>query len=220
MLGTVGVMGVGAAVVAGPGGGPNDYVGVVSKPPAAVYAALSQLGTEGVETTPTYKGGQMVQRIVKVANEQLKLELEVDGEMILSVEVQLAPEGSGTRIAAEFELNTDAIRKVMHEASNGEMALPILPMEEYLMDQMFAQAMAEMATRIEGGQPLLSLAEAQDRWGRTDADAGTFREMSRHMFVPPQHSTSPQMSTEPAIDPDAAVVRQSLRNDPNVDFGF
>jgi hypothetical protein len=48
--------------------------------------------------------GTLTRRFVKVQNEQVKFESLVNGEALVTAEVQMAPEGSGTRLAAEVRL--------------------------------------------------------------------------------------------------------------------
>jgi hypothetical protein len=137
MLGVVGVGGVGAAAYMGTGG-PDDFIAHVNKSPQAVYAAFSALGPEGEISLPGRNGwgGVLKQRIVKVANEQVKIEVEVDGETLISAEVQLRPEGDGTRIAAELDFNKAAINDLVEDA--GGAPIPTFAFEDYLLDQVFA----------------------------------------------------------------------------------
>jgi len=169
VLGVVGVGGIGTFAVVGAGGGPNDYIGVTSRSPEAVYAAFSELGSEGEISIPVQEGGwgsRITQRIVKVPNEQVKLELAIDQEVLISAEVQLAPEGEGTKVAAELDINQRLVSQLMKEA--GAPPMPTFAFQDFLIDEVFAQAMSEMMTRIEEGKPLLSLAETHARWGSDD----------------------------------------------------
>ncbi len=203
VLGVVGVGGIGTFAVVG-GGGPNDYIGVTSRSPAAVYAAFSELGHEGQVSIPVQEGGwgsRVTQRIVKVPNEQVKLELAIDDEVLVSAEVQLEPEGEGTKVAAELELNQRLMTRLMKEA--GAPPMPTFAFQDFLIDQVFAQAMSEMMTRIEEGKPLLSLAETHARWGSDDRDgprraSGTWQ----------QHQAArPEMSARPMMNPNAERLR-------------
>jgi hypothetical protein len=103
IFGAVGVCGVGAAVVGGGGGGPDDFVAVVSKPPSAVYAAFADIGPPGDKTEIVPKKGgyaaKLTRRVIKVPNEQVKFEFLIDDEALLTAEVQMSAEGSGTRLA-------------------------------------------------------------------------------------------------------------------------
>ena len=104
----LGVMGVGAAGTAAyvgtsGNGMPDDFVGIVHKSPDKVYAAFSALGPEGVVTMPTPSGwgSRIVQRIVKVPNEQVKIEISIDDQPLLTADVQMQPaEGGATQLAA------------------------------------------------------------------------------------------------------------------------
>lgn len=198
VLGVVGVGGIGTVAVVGGGASVNDYVGVTSRPPAAVYAAFSDLGTEGEISMPVPDqggwGSRLTQRIVKVPNEQVKLELAIDEEVLISAEVQLAPEGEGTKVAAELDVNQRMITRLMKEA--GAPVMPSFAMQDFLIDQVFAQAMSDMMTRIEEGKPLLSLAETHARWGSDDNSgrrqvSGTWEQ---HKAVRPERSARPMMN--------------------------
>lgn len=214
ILGAVGVAGVGVAVVGGGGGGPDDFVAVVGKPPATVYAAFSDLGPDGVTTVPTtyHQGMKLSQRIVKVPNEQVMYELAINDEPLVTAEVQFAAaENNGTRVAAELDLNQRLLNQLMREA--GGPPMPAFFFQDFLIDQVFAQAMGEMVARIEEGRPLLSLAETHARWGSDDR--GTFRETSSGTRASrPQSSTRPQLNARPALDPDEAVRQQAENNRP------
>lgn len=206
MLGVMGVGGIGTFAVVGAGGGmPDDYVGVTSRSPEAVYAAFSQLGEEGELAIPMDTGegwgSRITQRIVKVPNEQVKLELAVDDEVLISAEVVFAPEGEGTKVAAEFDFNKRMVSRLMSQA--GAPPMPPFAYQDFLIDQVFASAMSEMMTRIEEGKPLLSLAETHERWGRDDRQGarsagGTWK----------QHgATRPEKSARPMMNPNSERVR-------------
>jgi hypothetical protein len=214
IFGAVGVCGVGAAVVGG-GGGPDDFVAVVSKPPAVVYAAFADFAPAGEksELVPKKGGGtgKVTQRIVKVPNQQVKVEFLIDDEALLTAEVQMAAEGSGTRLAAELDLNDGLLRRIMKEQGE-DYAIPSFALQEFLIDHVFAQAMTEMVERIEKGRPLGSMAETHDRWGRGDpTDLGTFSETSEPYGSQWQgrRAARPQLNPRPALDPDAARQRPS-----------
>lgn len=202
VMGMVGVGACGTAVVMGGGGaGPNDYVATLSKPPSAVYAAFSNLAPEGETTVPSVDGwgGRFVQRIVKVPNEQVKMEVEVDGEMLISAEVQLAPEGQGTRVAAELDFNAALLNKLMKE--HGAEGIPTFAFQEFLLDQVFAQAMGEMTQRIESGEPLLSLAATRARWGSENSRTAASSPGRASGTWEQRQAVRPQMSARPTLDP-------------------
>jgi hypothetical protein len=215
IIGAVGVCGVSAAVVGGSGGGPDDFTAVLSKPPSVVYAAFAELGPEGENSVVVPKGngftGKFTQRLVKVANEQVKLEVLIDDEALLTAEVQLAPDGSGTRLAAELDFNEGVVRRLVEE-SGQKIPMPPFALQDFLIDQVFAHAMTEMVDRIEAGKPLLSLADTRDRWGRGGGGGlGTFSETSAPYgsnWAPPA-TTRPQMSTSPTLNPEVERQRPS-----------
>ena len=214
ILGVVGVAGVGA-VVAGGGGGPDDFIGIVKRPPSAVYAAFSDLGPGGDKSMQVPKKGgfasKLTQRVVKVPNEQVKLELLIDDEALVTAEVQLSPEGEGTRIAAELDFNDELLRRIIEEQGE-EFKVPSFAFQEFLIDQVFAQAMAEITERIEQGKPLLSLADTHSRWSGDSDRPGTFSERSSDPAWPQGQSARPQMHARPALDPDQERQRVSRDN--------
>jgi len=214
MLGVVGVGGVGAATYMG-SGGPDDFIGHVNKSPQAVYAAFSALGPEGEISVPGRGGwgSRAKQRIVKVANQQVKIELEIDGEILATAEVQVSPEGDGTRLAAEIDFNKSAMNDLLQEA--GGEPIPTFAFEDYLLDQVFAQAMQEMVSRIEEGKPLLSLAATRSRWGSGNGTRGSGPSAgsSPSGTWQQRQAVRPQLDASPTIDPNAAA-RQQMRTDP------
>jgi hypothetical protein len=208
IFGAVGVCGVGAVVVGG-GGGPDDFIAVVSKPPSAVYAAFAQLANAGNETVsiPKEAGGYgtFTRRFVKVQNEQVKVEFLIDGQPLVTAEVQMAPEGTGTRLAAELDFDDDLLRRIVKE-TGAEMPVPPIAFQDFLVDQAFAQIMRESVERIEAGKPLLSLDDTHARWGSSGSSrGGTFSEVSSHSRWQQHQAVQPQLSTRPALDPSAAA---------------
>ncbi len=213
IFGAVGVCGVGAAVV-GSGGGPDDFVAVVSKPPSAVFAAFADFAPAGEksELVPKKGGGtgKITQRVVKVPGEQVKVEFLIDDEALLTAEVQLSAEGSGTRLAAELDLNDGLLRRLMKEQGE-EYVIPSFAFQDVLIDQVFALAMTEMVERIEKGQPLGSIADTHARWRDTPANLGTFSHRSEPYGSEWQgrRAAGPQLNPRPTLDPDAARQRPS-----------
>jgi len=218
LLSGVGVCGIGAAVVGGAGGGPNDFIAVLSKPPSVVYAAFSDIGPAGdkSEIVPKKNGfaGKFTQRVIRVPNEQVKLEFLVDDEALLTAEVQLSAEGSGTRLAAELDFNDALLRRLVEE-SGEEFPVPSFAFQDFLIDQAFAHAMTDVVERIEKGKPLLSLADTHDRWGREDGSGGTFSHSSSASSWKQREAVRPQMNARPTLDPDAERQRP---NAPSYDY--
>ncbi len=215
IIGAVGVCGVGAAVVGGGGGQPDDFIAVVSKPPSTVYAAFEAIGPSGEksELLPKKGGGtgKITQRVVKVPNEQVKVEFLIDDEALLTAEVQLSPEGTGTRLAAELDFNDALLRRIMKEQGE-EFPVPAFVFQDFLIDQVFAHAMTEMVEQIEAGKPLMSLADTHARWGRDESmRGGTFSHTSspHHSGWQPRQSARPQLNPRPALDPDGVRQRPS-----------
>lgn len=214
VLGVVGVGGVGAAAYVGTSGGPDDYIGHVSKSPRAVYAAFSALGQEGVIAVPGEKGwgSRVRQRITKVAGEEIKIAVEVDGKELISAEIHVSADGEGTRIAAELEFDKSAMNDLLGEAGGAE--IPSFAGEEYLIDQVFARAMGEAVERIEAGKPLLSLGETRARWGRDGGGVPGAPGMSGSRASgtwQQRQAVRPQMDARPTLDPNAAA-RGHVRN--------
>jgi hypothetical protein len=214
MLGVAGVGGVGAAAYMGTGGGPDDFIGHVNKSPQAVYAAFSALGPAGEISLPGARGwgSGVKQRIVKVANEQIKIEVEINGETLVSAEVQLSPEGDGTRIAAELDFNSAAMNELVKEA--GGPPVPTFAFEEYLLDQAFAHAMREAVERIEEGKPLLSLAATRARWGSDSSSRGSTSGTRSSGTWEQRQAVRPQMDARPTLNPNAAA-RQQMNTRPD-----
>lgn len=207
ILGVAGIGGMGAAAFVGGGGGPDDFIGHVNKPPQAVYAAFSALGPEGEVSAPARGGwgSGFKQRIVKVAGEQVKLEFEVDGAVLISADIQFSPEGDGTRIAAEVDFDEEAMREMLRKAGGTE--LPAFAYEEYLLDQAFAHVMKEAVSRIEEGKPLHSLHETRARWGRDGSTRGSRVTPQGAGGGERREAVRPQLDARPAIDPNAAARR-------------
>lgn len=216
IIGTLGLAGVGVAVVGGGGGRPDDFIGIVSKPPAVVYAAFEGLGPAGEksEIIPKKGGGtgKITQRLVKVQNEQVKLEILIDDEALITAEVQMSPEGQGTRLAAELDFNDGLLRRIMREQGE-KFTIPSFAFQEFLIDQVFAHAMTEMVEQIEKGKPLMSIADTHARWGRDSGSArpGTFSHTSAPYGSSWQQreAVRPQLNARPALNPDEARERPS-----------
>ncbi len=211
IIGGVGVCGIGAAVVGGAGGGPDDFIAVVSKPPSAVYAAFADLApaTDKSEMVHKKNGGasKLTQRVVKVPNEQVKFEFLIDDQPLLTAEVELAAEGSGTRLAAELDFDDEVLRAIVEE-SGAEFPMPSFVFQDFLIDQVFAHAMKDAVERIEKGRPLMSIADTHERWGR-DSSGGTFSHSSSASSWRQREAVQPQMSARPTLDPDEARQRPS-----------
>jgi hypothetical protein len=216
ILGVAAIGGVGTAAYVGlGGGGPDDFVRVTARSPQAVYNAMAGLGQSGEHVIPSPDGKhRMKMKVVKVPNQQIKIEFTINDEALISGEVLLTPEGSGTRIAAELDVDVGAIAELAEGAGAGPMPIPAFAMQDYLVDQVFAHAMDEMVDRIEQGKPLLSLAETRARWGRDDS-------LSRGNGVSGSgargETVRPQLSTRPSLDPNAAARRQLQGSRPSRD---
>lgn len=204
MFGVAGVGGIGAVALS-TGGGADDFTAVVSKPPAVVYAAFSELGPAGEIHFPTIDGwgARLKQRVVKVQDEQVKLEILVDEEALITAEVQLAPDGEGTRLAAELDLNQSLLTRIMRE--QGVPTIPTMAFEDMLVDHAFGTAMREAVDRIERGTPLMSIWETHQRWGSANG-SGTFSYRSPNGTWR-EPAVRPQVVPRPALDPDAAARR-------------
>ena len=201
ILGVVGIGGVGTAGYYGFGpSGPDDFIRTTAKAPQAVYAAFDRLGQTGETIVPSSNGKRIVQRVTKVPNQQVKLELLVDETAVVTAEVQLTPDGTGTRIAAELDVDTSAINEAAGVPGGG--GIPQFAFQDYLVDQVFARAMGEVVDRIEQGKPLLSLAATRARWDH----GGDRPRTSGASSVRPQ-SVRPQLDARPTLDPNAAARR-------------
>jgi hypothetical protein len=158
LIGVVGMSLSGVAAVVGTGGGaPNDYRAVVGRSPEAVYAAFAPLGAEGEQ--PVAVPGiplQVTQRITKVPNQQVRLEILVEGDPLLTAEVHLASAGGGgsTQVSAEVDVNRAPIERVI-VASGGEVPDGVL--DHGRVDALFAEAMKDMMDDVEAGRPLTSV---------------------------------------------------------------
>ena len=213
MLGVVGVGGVGAAAYMGGGSGPNDFIGTVSKPPAAVYSAFSALGPEGVTSIPSVDGwgARMVQRVTKVPNEKVKLELLVDDQPLLTAEVQVAPgENNGTRLAAELDFDQAMLSRIMEE--QGAPPMPGFAFQESLIDHVFARAMGEMVEQIESGEPLASLSATRAKWGDSDRRGSSVVPQRPSGTWEQRSAVRPQINARPTMNPNQAA-REHLAKD-------
>lgn len=216
IFGVMGVAGIGAAVAGGGGGGPNDFIGVVSKPPSVVYAAFDAMGPVGEQSelvpNPSGKIAKLTKRVVKIPNEQVKFEILFNDEALLTADMQMSAEGSGTRLAGELDINDTLLRRIVEE-SGAEFPVPPFAFQDFLIDQVFAAAMTGMVEQIEAGKPLDSLAETHARWGRDDGSgrSGTFSHTSKPYGSgwSPRQSARPQMDAGPSLNPEAERQRPS-----------
>jgi hypothetical protein len=219
-LGVVGLGGIGTVAYVGGGAGPNDYVGIVNKPPEAVYSAFSALGPEGVTSIPTVDGwgARIVQRVIKVPNEQVKLELLIDDEPLITAEVQMAPAENGTRLAAELDFNQAMMTRILEE--HGETGLPSFVFQEFMIDQVFARAMGEMVEQIESGQPLASLSATRARWG--NGGGGPSSVSGRRVSTTWQQrgAVRPQVDARPTLDPNQAAREHLTPDRPGQNSGW
>lgn len=213
ILGVVAIGGIGTAGLHGLGkSGPDDFVRTTNKSPTEVYTALVGAGPAG-DTVIRAHGRRLVQRVTKVPNEKVKFELLVDSTPILSAEWQLSPDGTGTRIAAEADVDLEAIRRIADEEGVSDRSLPNFARSEDVVDAMFARSMDQTIDRLEQGKPIASLAAMRAQWSRDDdapelAAASRRLEAMRAQFdARSQQGTRPQLNTRPALDPNAAARR-------------
>jgi hypothetical protein len=107
------------------------------------------------------------------------------------------------------------------EESGAEFPVPSFVFQEFLIDQVFAQAMTETVERIERGQGVLSLADTHARWGREDGRSGTFSHTSRPYGsgYSPRQSARPQMDASPTLDPTRPASARTSRASRIIDGG-
>ena len=204
----VGAAGTAAYVGTSGNGMPDDFVGIVHKSPDKVYAAFAALGPEGVVTMPTSSGwgSRIVQRIVKVPNEQVKIEISIDDQPLLTAEVQMRPaEGDATQLAAEFDVDLALLMRLAGDDAAGAAALPIMALPDGMIDQAFAMTMEEMVRQIEEGKPLTSLAETGTRWGSAPSQRPGRAAVRADANWSAPDRVRPQADARPAVDPNEAA---------------
>lgn len=199
MAGAVTGVGVVGAALTGGASGPNDYSGVVGRPPQAVYAAFAALGVEGEE--PVQIAGlplTVSQRITKVPGERVRLELMVTGDVLLTADVHLqsANRGRATQVDAEVDVNQAPLERVI-EASRNRVPNGVL--DHARIDNMFRSAMTDMMAQVEAGRPLRSVAAIFA--GRDSRPSGASAPPPRAAAQWPQESdASPQWGASTATE--------------------
>jgi hypothetical protein len=186
------------------GSGP-DFDRVVHRPPMNVYAAFSALGPEGTMSYGHNErlGRRVSRRIEKTLGEALHYEILVADGRVLDVELNFAPgpDGQGTRMTAEFDVNAYAIGSTFENEAG--IALALVP--DAFFDNRFAHFMDEMVDDIEAGRPLrpLSLADAGIRPAR---DGGSSVHARRAIAERNRREAgAPMTRARPMVDPDRAA---------------
>lgn len=212
MLCGVAALGTGGAAWWAGSAGP-DFDRFVDRPQMNVYAAFSALGQEGEITEPASEGmPRMTRRIVKVRGESIKLEFLFDDRPALEAELNFAPgpEGRGTRLTAEFDLDPQEIGSAFKTEAG--VALSLVP-DSYI-DNQFSQFMEEMVEDIEAGRPLSPLGlddVGVRRGGHADSSAASRRFAAEREQ---REAVAPMVRATPMVDPNEAA-RAHVRGDSN-----
>ena len=200
----------GAAWWAGSAG--PDFDRVINRPPINVYASFSALGNEGTVTEPA--SGEMpkvTRRITKVMGESLTLELLMDDRPVMEVELHFTPgpEGRGTRLTGEFDVNASAIGSAFETPAG--VALSLVP--DAYFDNQFAQLMDEMADDVEAGRPLdpLGMASAGVRRQQPLSSSASVEGRRAQMRTQQHRASAPSQRAGPMVDPDS-VARAHVRS--------
>jgi hypothetical protein len=209
ILGVAGLGAVGGVAFVGGGKPPvDDYVGIVNRPPAEVYAALAAIGPEGVQTMPTVPGAPRVaQKISREANKSVRVEVTLDDATLGSIEFQLQPaDGGKTQLAAEVDLDTAVLSDAMRRAGGPGLPLPGGGMSESLLDRGFAIVMEQAVKQVNDGTlPLSGLAQAGRGWSGGPGGRGSSATMAAAPTWNSGSAARPQASARPAVDPNRAV---------------
>lgn len=208
IFGMVALGTTGAVVIGAKASGPNDYVGTVARPPSALYAAFSALGREGAEAMPLPGSTfQITQRITKVLDEELRLDMLADGRELLSIELEFAPVdgGTATEVSAEIDVDEAAVSRMIET-----MGQPLPPgvMQEHLIDTAFAQALHEMIERVDAGETLPPLGLSQARWGMPAMGSAGARMRQRQAAAPGREATRRTVDPRPMISPNDVARNQ------------
>ena len=189
--------------------GPNDYIGTVNRPPEAVYSAFAaSMGPEGVTALPSHDGwpARFSQRVTKVANEEVLLELVVDQVPLVTMEIAFAPEGeNATRVAAEVDIDATAIAQFAD--GNATETMAALAMGERWIDYAFAESMAEMVEDVEKGRPLVNLAAMSRHWGRENRP---LRSSRNDPSAYRGETIRPDTTARPMVNPNEAALRHRV----------
>lgn len=213
VAGATTVVGVIGAALTGGAGGTDDYGGVVKQSPQTVYAAFAALGGEGVEAVPI--AGlplSVTQRITKVPNEQVRLEVMVEGDVLLTADIHLAPAegGQATQVDAELDVVQAPFERVI-EARGGRVPSGVL--DHARIDNMFRSAMTDMMAEVEAGRPLRPIGAILSGWDaeRSSGSAAPRRiatQAQQREPVRPQWGSQPEGNSSFAsgADPAGAAV--------------
>lgn len=188
-----------------------DFDRVIDRPPINVYAAFSTLGNEGTVTEPASSDmPKMTRRITKVMGETLKLELLLDDRVVMEAELNFSPgpDGRGTRLTGEFDVNASAVGSAFETPAG--VALSLVP--DSYFDNQFAQLMDEMADDVEAGRPLDPIGLASAGVRRQQLSSPSSVEGRRAQMRSQQHRASePTQRARPMVDPNR-VARQHVRS--------
>ena len=188
-----------------------DFDRFIDRPPINVYAAFSALGNEGTVTEPASADTpSMTRRITKIGGESIKLELLLDDRPVMEVELNFAPgpDGHGTRLTGEFDVNASAVGSAFETPAG--VALSLVP--DSYFDNQFAQLMDEMADDVEAGRPLdpLGLADAGVRRQQLSSPSSVEGRRSQ-MRSQQREAAEPTQRAGPMVDPNR-VARQHVRS--------
>lgn len=214
VLGLAGVALTGTVAVVGTGSsGPDDFVGTVNRPTAQVYAAFASMSREGYTAMPERGGwgARYMQRVTKVANERLLWEVMADQQTIASVDIRFAPEGEGTRVAAEFDIHQAPASASMDAGAEDGGPAMLLSLGETAIDMMLAQAMAGMMVDVEAGRPLPTLASSLAGWRPRDAASPN---STPNQAIMEQRQATRQ-AVRPMVDPNEVARAHRAGRQPN-----
>jgi hypothetical protein len=186
-----------------------DFDRFIDRPPINVYAAFSALGQEGSVTEPASDGTpRMTRRVTKVTGESIKLELLVDDRTVMEAELNFAPgpDGHGTRLTGEFDLNAYALG-ASFETEAG-VALSLVP--DSYFDNQFAQVMEEMAEDVEAGRPLEPLGLASAGVRRPRSSPTSVEDRRAQIRSEQRQASAPSVRARPMVNPNQ-VAREHVR---------
>ena len=196
-----------------------DFDRTINRPPAAVYAAFSELSEEGTFAAPEDEdlGRTVSIRTVKAQGEAINYEILVDDRPVVTAELTFSPAGEGgsaTRMTAEFDI--DAFELGSAFETEAGVALSMVP--DAYFDRQFAAFMSDLADDIEAGRPLPPL-EGNRLGVRERGSAGA--QPSRGAMMRDQRAAArPMTDARPMVDPEAAAeaYRRGQPN-PNGNWG-
>jgi hypothetical protein len=181
-----------------------DFDRTINRPPAAVYAAFSELSEEGTFAAPTDEDlDRSVQvRTVKAQGETISYEILVDNRPVVTAELNFAPAGEGgnaTRMTAEFDI--DAFELGSAFETEAGVALSMVP--DAYFDRQFAAFMSDLADDIEAGRPLPPL--NSDQLGVRERGSAQVQPSRAAMLRDQRDAARPMSDARPMVDPDAAA---------------